>query len=83
MTTFRRSTGAGLSIVKRIVDDHNGEIWVESEVGKGAAFQIRIPKDINAKSKKKSTAVDEQKSDDDGKKQSSDESGPPPYSGTL
>jgi len=45
-------TGAGLHIVKRIIDDHNGEIWVESEPGKGAAFYFTIPKDIEKKKKK-------------------------------
>jgi light-regulated signal transduction histidine kinase (bacteriophytochrome) len=37
-------TGAGLSIVKRIIDDHKGSIWVDSEPGKGAAFFFTIPK---------------------------------------
>jgi PAS domain S-box-containing protein len=32
------STGIGLTIVKRIVDEVNGKIWVESEVGKGSKF---------------------------------------------
>ncbi len=37
-------TGAGLSIVKRVIDDHKGEIWIASELGKGATFHFEIPK---------------------------------------
>lgn len=42
-------TGAGLSIVKRIIDDHDGRIWIESESGKGACFYFTIPKDLKEK----------------------------------
>jgi signal transduction histidine kinase len=36
------STGLGLSIVKKFVDAMDGQIWCESEVGKGASFFVRF-----------------------------------------
>ncbi len=37
-------TGVGLAIVKRIIENKEGEIWVESEKGEGSTFYIEFPK---------------------------------------
>jgi signal transduction histidine kinase len=38
-----KGTGLGLSVSRSIIEAHRGEIRVESEIGKGATFFIRLP----------------------------------------
>lgn len=42
-TTKKDGTGLGLPIVERIVADHNGQIWFESEKGVGTTFFVDLP----------------------------------------
>jgi signal transduction histidine kinase/Tfp pilus assembly protein PilF len=42
------STGLGLVLCKEFVEKHNGQIWAESEEGKGSTFHISFPKKQNA-----------------------------------
>jgi len=42
-TGKEHSTGLGLFIVKKLVEVMNGNVWCESELGKGTRFFVEFP----------------------------------------
>lgn len=42
-TGLEQSSGLGLWIVKRIIEEHNGKVWVESKLSVGSTFAFELP----------------------------------------
>lgn len=51
-TTKAKGTGLGLSVCRQIIDMHEGEIGVKSELGQGTSFTVRLPKKERKKERK-------------------------------
>ncbi len=53
-----RGTGLGLAVTKRIIDEHQGRIRVETKVGQGSAFRVFLPADLDSRHDPSATAED-------------------------
>ena len=56
-------TGLGLTICRNIVEQHNGQIWVESTIGYGSIFYIKLPLGLRTNLLSNSTCLTENEID--------------------
>ena len=54
-----QGTGLGMSITYRVIKNHNGEISVDSEVGKGTTFTIKLPINYSGKKQEDTQEIQE------------------------
>jgi signal transduction histidine kinase len=57
-TSRSGGVGLGLSLARRLVQSHQGQIWVESEVGHGSSFHVMLPYAPTQQPYHKGTAVE-------------------------
>ena len=43
LCVVRAGVGTGLTVAKRIVERHNGRIWLDSQPGQGTCFYVLLP----------------------------------------
>ncbi|MFW5708939.1 MAG: GAF domain-containing protein [Chloroflexota bacterium] len=58
-----KGTGLGMMITKRLIEGHNGEVWVESTLGEGSTFHFTVPIAPETQDEKTETAEAEGASD--------------------
>ncbi len=54
-----QGTGLGMSITYRVIKNHNGEILVDSELGKGTTFTIKLPINYSGKKQENTEEIQE------------------------
>jgi signal transduction histidine kinase len=62
-----QGTGLGLAVVHGIVTAHKGSIRVESQVGRGARFEIRLPLAAHSEENQKNEGLREERTDPGGR----------------